>query len=207
MLGMLREPHSGYDIKKTFEKSLRSFWRAELSQIYPLLQKMEDEGLLTSKAGASGTHAPVRGSLFPSRKLAMTTLMVQELPVLAYSQKPAMRAVIPSEMRKVGDIGQIVDCDESHVCVISRFIERTQHTTAYAAVSINCDAIGQLSLPRLERRVSLDHRSAHVSNDFTVATMFSAVKPKCSIRTGPGADSPKEFMPTIFPSRPTSLRQ
>jgi len=53
MLGMLREPHSGYDIKKTFEKSLRSFWRAELSQIYPLLQKMEDEGLLTSKAGAS----------------------------------------------------------------------------------------------------------------------------------------------------------
>ncbi len=53
MLGMLREPHSGYDIKKTFEKSLRSFWRAELSQIYPLLQKMEGEGLLTSKAGAS----------------------------------------------------------------------------------------------------------------------------------------------------------
>lgn len=53
MLGMLREPHSGYDIKKTFEKSLRSFWRAELSQIYPLLQKMEGEGLLTSKSGAS----------------------------------------------------------------------------------------------------------------------------------------------------------
>lgn len=50
---MLREPHSGYDIKKTFERRLRSFWRAELSQIYPLLQKMEDEGLLTSKAGAS----------------------------------------------------------------------------------------------------------------------------------------------------------
>ncbi|MGI9204553.1 MAG: PadR family transcriptional regulator [Woeseiaceae bacterium] len=53
MLGMLREPHSGYDIKKTFEKSLRSFWRAELSQIYPLLQKMEGEGLLTSKDSAS----------------------------------------------------------------------------------------------------------------------------------------------------------
>lgn len=53
MLGMLREPHSGYDIKKRFEHSLKSFWRAELSQIYPLLQKMEGEGLLTSKAGAS----------------------------------------------------------------------------------------------------------------------------------------------------------
>ena len=31
MLGMLREPHSGYDIKKQFEKSLKNFWRAELS--------------------------------------------------------------------------------------------------------------------------------------------------------------------------------
>lgn len=53
MLGMLREPQSGYDIKKDFEKSLKNVWRAELSQIYPLLQKMEDEGLLTSKAGVS----------------------------------------------------------------------------------------------------------------------------------------------------------
>ena len=53
MLGMLREPHSGYDIKKEFEQSLRNFWRAELSQIYPLLQKMDGEGLLTSKEGPS----------------------------------------------------------------------------------------------------------------------------------------------------------
>ena len=53
MLGLLREPHSGYDIKKVFEQSLRNFWRAELSQIYPMLQKMDDEGLLTSKQGSS----------------------------------------------------------------------------------------------------------------------------------------------------------
>lgn len=53
MLGMLKEPHSGYDIKKEFEHSLRNFWQAELSQIYPLLQKMESEELLTSKAGQS----------------------------------------------------------------------------------------------------------------------------------------------------------
>ncbi|MBT8080541.1 MAG: PadR family transcriptional regulator [Gammaproteobacteria bacterium] len=53
LLGMLQQPHSGYDIKKEFEKSLRNFWRAELSQIYPLLQKMEAEGLISSKVGAS----------------------------------------------------------------------------------------------------------------------------------------------------------
>ena len=53
MLGMLREPQSGYDIKKHFDQSLRNFWRAELSQIYPLLQKMQDDGLLTSKESES----------------------------------------------------------------------------------------------------------------------------------------------------------
>ena len=26
MLGMLREPHSGYDLKKMFDGSLRNFW-------------------------------------------------------------------------------------------------------------------------------------------------------------------------------------
>ena len=58
MLGMLREPHSGYDLKKGFDQSLRSFWRAELSQIYPTLQKMEDEGLLHSEATESAKGPP-----------------------------------------------------------------------------------------------------------------------------------------------------
>lgn len=53
MLGLLAKPHSGYECKKSFEQSLRYFWRAELSQIYPLLQKMEKEGLLTSKESPS----------------------------------------------------------------------------------------------------------------------------------------------------------
>jgi PadR family transcriptional regulator AphA len=65
MLGMLREPHSGYDIKKKFEQSLRNFWRAELSQIYPLLQRMNDQGLLTSKESPS--------NIGPTRKVYKRT--------------------------------------------------------------------------------------------------------------------------------------
>lgn len=48
LLGMLRQPSSGYDVKKQFDTSLRNFWKAELSQIYPTLQKLETEGLLSS---------------------------------------------------------------------------------------------------------------------------------------------------------------
>lgn len=60
LLGMLHKPQSGYDIKKDFEKSLKFFWRAELSQIYPLLQKMEKDGLVASKPGASEIGPPRR---------------------------------------------------------------------------------------------------------------------------------------------------
>jgi len=64
MLGMLREPHSGYDLKKGFDRSLRNFWRAELSQIYPLLQKMDDEGLLSDQQLALNALATLDKSTF-----------------------------------------------------------------------------------------------------------------------------------------------
>jgi PadR family transcriptional regulator AphA len=48
LLGMLREPASGYDIRTAFNEGGRYFWSAELSQIYPTLQKMEKQGWLKS---------------------------------------------------------------------------------------------------------------------------------------------------------------
>jgi PadR family transcriptional regulator, regulatory protein AphA len=51
LLGMLREPHSGYDLKQEFSSSLQHFWHAELSQIYPTLKRLEKDGLVTSRIG------------------------------------------------------------------------------------------------------------------------------------------------------------
>jgi len=48
MLGMLRRPASGYDLRKQFEEGPRHFWAARLSQIYPTLQRMERSRWLTS---------------------------------------------------------------------------------------------------------------------------------------------------------------
>lgn len=48
LLGLIDEPKSGYDIKQTFEQSLRYFWNANLAQIYPTLKKMEADGLAVS---------------------------------------------------------------------------------------------------------------------------------------------------------------
>ena len=58
LLGMLRTPASGYDLKKSFSGSLRHFWRAELAQIYPLLARLEQRGLLVSEQQASSKGPP-----------------------------------------------------------------------------------------------------------------------------------------------------
>lgn len=60
LLGMLDRPASGYDLKKRFNQSLRHFWQAELSQIYPQLQKLESEGLLASREGQVSKGPPPR---------------------------------------------------------------------------------------------------------------------------------------------------
>lgn len=49
LLGILRTPQSGYDIKNEFNRSLKNFWNANLSQIYPELKKLEANGLLRSR--------------------------------------------------------------------------------------------------------------------------------------------------------------
>ncbi len=53
LLGLLAKPSSGYDLKKEFGQGVRHFWSAELSQIYPALTRLEEEGLLRSEYQSS----------------------------------------------------------------------------------------------------------------------------------------------------------
>ncbi|HBF39749.1 MAG TPA: PadR family transcriptional regulator [Firmicutes bacterium] len=48
LLGFLNyESLTGYQLKQFFDESIRNFWNASLSQIYPTLNQMKEEGLLT----------------------------------------------------------------------------------------------------------------------------------------------------------------
>ena len=47
LLGMLKEPGSGYDLGKRFSEGPIHFWSAELSQIYPALRRMTERGWLS----------------------------------------------------------------------------------------------------------------------------------------------------------------
>jgi DNA-binding PadR family transcriptional regulator len=53
LLGLLREPASGYDLKKIFDTQVGHFWAAELSQIYPTLKRLEKQHWLRSHHAAA----------------------------------------------------------------------------------------------------------------------------------------------------------
>lgn len=53
LLGLLQKPATGYELKAAFDGTVRHFWAAELSQIYPALHRLQRAGLLVSKAKAS----------------------------------------------------------------------------------------------------------------------------------------------------------
>ena len=65
LLGLLREKQSGYDLKLLLRDRLPHIWKAELAQIYPLLQKLEASGQIASQSG--------RPKAGPSRKLYSRT--------------------------------------------------------------------------------------------------------------------------------------
>jgi DNA-binding PadR family transcriptional regulator len=53
LLGLLHEPASGYDLKKVFDERIHYFWSAELSQIYPTLNRLEQRGWIHGREAAS----------------------------------------------------------------------------------------------------------------------------------------------------------
>jgi PadR family transcriptional regulator, regulatory protein AphA len=59
LLGLLEFPASGYDLRKSFEETVRHFWSAELSQIYPTLHQLYREGLVKMSSKTS-RHGPKR---------------------------------------------------------------------------------------------------------------------------------------------------
>ena len=49
LLGFLQyHSMTGYDLKKMLDESTQFFWHAELSQIYPVLKRLEQKGWITS---------------------------------------------------------------------------------------------------------------------------------------------------------------
>src|SRR5438270_10463586 len=58
VLGLLAlRPRSGYEIKKTIDRTTRFFWNASYGQIYPELRRLAAAGLVEGEAAPRGGRA------------------------------------------------------------------------------------------------------------------------------------------------------
>jgi len=80
ILGILsRMPVSGYDIKKLTDNSISHFWNENFGHIYPVLKRLEDEGLISGDV----QHTPGRPdrsvySLTAEGKAALDAWLMRE---------------------------------------------------------------------------------------------------------------------------------
>lgn len=90
ILGLLsHEPLTGYDIKKRIEATISYFWDASFGQIYPTLQKLETDGLVSKEVELDENR--------PTRKVyTITPKGVNELK--KWLSKPVEKEVIRYEI-------------------------------------------------------------------------------------------------------------
>lgn len=87
LLGLLTyQPMTGYELKQFFDSTVHHFWNAELSQIYPTLKALEEQGCVVS-------HVEVQESR-PNRKVYEITDGGRD-ELLAWLREPMM----PADMR------------------------------------------------------------------------------------------------------------
>ncbi len=73
VLGFLcRRPMSGYDLKKAVESSVGNFWKESYGQIYPILKRLDRDGLAQkADAGDGGKRARHAYSITPAGREAL----------------------------------------------------------------------------------------------------------------------------------------
>jgi PadR family transcriptional regulator AphA len=90
VLGMLRlGARSGYEIKRTVELSIRFFWTISQAQIYPSLERLEQDGLVRGRSAPTGRRPRRLYEITESGEATLEEWLAREQPM-------------PFELRDVG---------------------------------------------------------------------------------------------------------
>lgn len=145
LLGLLRDPASGYDLRKEFDRGPRHFWTAELSQIYPALDAMERRGWLTSRRTPSA-RGPARRVY---RRTRIGTRVLHQW----------LRAAPDLETERLAYIGQLAFLAElKDLAQTARFVDQLHSRFRRMASELRA---ADASLRRIESRAGLDPDEFH----------------------------------------------
>lgn len=88
ILGLLaQENRTGYDLTQAFTDEIGEFWQAGHSQIYPLLARMQAQGLIDYERTVAGTKLEKKlYHITPAGRSALATWIATPTPELAASK-------------------------------------------------------------------------------------------------------------------------
>ena len=86
LLGMLMyQPMTGYEIKKMVDQSIAFFWQESYGHIYPMLHRLEQEGLVVSaREETEGRPSRKRYTITPTGQSAFSKWMGQSVEPFRY---------------------------------------------------------------------------------------------------------------------------
>ena len=143
VLGVLSfAPMSGYDIKKTFDHSIAHFWKENYGHLYPVLARLEREGLVRPESPAKQARKSGR----PARKAYSITPKGREM-FMEWVQKPPAAAHLRIEFLLKLFFGNAISPD-----TVMKFIERERQ-----ACKANLEEFAQIE-DRVKKQDLPEHR-------------------------------------------------
>ncbi len=130
LLGLLAlEPMSGYDLKKFIDEAIRFFWNMSYGTIYPMLKRMEAEGLV-SKERMSQQNRPekVIYSITDKGRELLEEWQKGDVELPKVNNEVLLRLFTGQDLSVEGNIDLIEKYRE-------KLIKRTEH---YSAIDSEC---------------------------------------------------------------------
>lgn len=117
LLGVLREPAAGYDVKQMFDRVFSHFWAADMAQIYRTLNRLEERGLLRSWSEPSDKG--------PERRVYQRTADGEAELIRWLSEGPVFGTERFTYVAQVFFLGEAADLD-----LTERFLQGIRDTVA-----------------------------------------------------------------------------
>lgn len=156
---------SGYEIKQDVDRSIRFFWTISQAQIYPSLQRLERDGLISGHEQPSGRRRRRVFEITDSGRTALRAWLADTRP-------------ISFELRDVGllklffaDVSSRDDASELLQAVRSRSQERVETLTAIRPAAQEVDVQGNpYQLLTLEIGIAFHQAMADICAQFALET-------------------------------------
>jgi DNA-binding PadR family transcriptional regulator len=112
------QPCTAYEVRRAFQTSLTTSWRASTGSIYPLLRKLVANGLVTEKA--------VAGDMRRSRKLAITRNGSRSLKTWLQQSETWIAEPVADPIRTRSFVLEMLPNETAQHFLISQWIAETK---------------------------------------------------------------------------------